>query len=77
MISDETTDKIQLHPTAVQEVFMQQGSIIMSERKHGPAVWQFRWSEIGTQWQRVYRKRVVGTIEEYAIPKRFARPSRV
>jgi hypothetical protein len=44
---------------------MQQGSIIMSERKHGPAVWQFRWSETGAQGQRVYRKRVVGTLEEY------------
>ena len=45
---------------------MQQGSIIMSERKRGPAVWQLRWSETGPQGQRVYRKRVVGTIEEYA-----------
>jgi integrase len=44
---------------------MQQGSIIRCERKHGPAVWQFRWSETGPQGQRVYRKRVVGTIEEY------------
>ena len=45
---------------------MQQGSIIRSERKHGPDVWQFRWSETGPQGQRVYRKRVVGTVEEYA-----------
>jgi hypothetical protein len=45
---------------------MQQGSIIRCERKHGPAVWQLRWSETGPQGQRVYRKRVVGTIEEYA-----------
>jgi integrase len=45
---------------------MQQASIIKAERKHGPAVWQFRWSETGSQGQRVYRKRVVGTIEEYA-----------
>jgi integrase len=44
---------------------MQQGSIIKAERKHGPAVWQFRWSETGSQGQRVYRKRVVGTIEDY------------
>lgn len=44
---------------------MQQGSVIMSVRKHGPAVWQFRWSETGAQGQRVYRKRVVGTVEEY------------
>jgi integrase len=45
---------------------MQQGSIIRSERKNGPAVWLFRWSETGPQGQRVYRKRVVGTVEEYA-----------
>ncbi len=49
----------------VQEDSMQQGSVIMSERKRGPAVWQFRWSENGAQGQRVYRKRVVGTVEEY------------
>lgn len=45
---------------------MQQGSIIKAERKHGPAVGQFRWSETGPQGQRVYRKRVVGTIEDYS-----------
>jgi integrase len=45
---------------------MQQGSIIKAERKHGPAVWQFRWSETGSQGQRVYRKRVVGTLEDCA-----------
>ena len=44
---------------------MQQGSIIRCERKHAPAVWQFRWSETGPQGQRIYRKRVVGTVEEY------------
>jgi integrase len=44
---------------------MQQGSIIRCERKYGPAVWQFRWSETGPLGQRVYRKRVVGTVEEY------------
>jgi hypothetical protein len=66
MISDLTTEKIQLRRLcAVQEDSMQQGSVIMSERKHGPAVWQFRWSETGAQGQRVYRKRVVGTVEEY------------
>ena len=45
---------------------MQRGSVIMSARKHGPTVWLFRWSETGAQGQRVYRKRVVGTIEEFA-----------
>ena len=78
MISDLTTEKIQLRRlSAVQEDSMQQGSVIMSERKHGPAVWQFRWSETGAQGQRLYRKRVVGTVEEYPTPKQFARHSRV
>ena len=44
---------------------MQQGSIIRCERKHGPAVWQIRWSETGPQGQRVYYKRVAGTVEQY------------
>ncbi len=42
---------------------MQQGCVIRSERK--PDVWQFRWSEIGPQRQRVYRDRVVGIVEDY------------
>jgi integrase len=50
---------------------MQQGSIIRSERKRGPDVWQFRWSEIGPQGQRVYRKRVVGTVEDYPNSEAF------
>jgi integrase len=49
----------------VQEDSVQQGSVIKSERKYGPSVWQFRWSETGAHGQRVYRKRVVGTVEEY------------
>jgi integrase len=45
---------------------MQRGSLIRSERKHGPAVWQFRWSDKGPDGQRIYRKRVIGTVDEYA-----------
>jgi integrase len=44
---------------------MQRGSLIKSERKHGPAVWQFRWSDKGPDGQRIYRKRVIGTVDEY------------
>ena len=51
---------------AVQEVYMQQGSLIRSERKLGPAVWQFRWSDRGAEGERIYRKRVIGTVDEYA-----------
>jgi integrase len=44
---------------------MQQGSLIKAERKNGPDVWQFRWSEKGGDGRRVYRKGVIGTIEQY------------
>jgi hypothetical protein len=45
---------------------MQHGSLIRSTRKHGPDVWQFRWSETGGNGQRIYRKRVIGTVEQYS-----------
>jgi hypothetical protein len=44
---------------------MQRGSLTRSERKRGPDVWQFRWSEKGDNGQRVYRKRIVGTVDQY------------
>lgn len=45
---------------------MQYGSLIKSNRRYGPDVWQFRWSEKGPQGKRVYRKRVIGTVEDYS-----------
>lgn len=45
---------------------MQHGSLIRSIRKYGPAVWQFRWSETRENGQRVYRKRVIGMLEQYS-----------
>ncbi len=44
---------------------MQHGSLKMMSRLEGPDVWQFRWSEKDPSGKRVYRKRVIGTIEEY------------
>jgi integrase len=44
---------------------MQRGSLIRKNRKQGPDVWQFRWSERGPEGKRVYRKRVIGTVEQY------------
>jgi len=44
---------------------MQRGSRVRSKRKHGPDVWQFRWSERGPNRKRVYRRRVIGTVEQY------------
>lgn len=43
---------------------MQRGSLIRSTRKQGPDVWQFRWSEKGGNGKRVYRKRVIGTVDQ-------------
>ncbi len=44
---------------------MQQGSLIRSGRKRGPDVWQFRWADSGPWGNRIYRKRVIGTVCEY------------
>jgi integrase len=44
---------------------MQQGSVIQSSRKACPDVWQFRWSERDQNGHRVYRKRVIGTVEQF------------
>jgi len=44
---------------------MQQGSLIRQHRKHGPDVWQFRWSEYGLNGRRIYRKKVIGTVDQY------------
>jgi hypothetical protein len=45
---------------------MQHGSLIKNIRKHGPGVWQFRWSEKGPQGKRIYRKRVIGSVGDYS-----------
>src|SRR5258707_8099702 len=45
---------------------MQRGSISRNSRKQGPDVWQFRWSERGVHGERICRKRVIGTVAEYA-----------
>jgi len=45
---------------------MQQGSLIRSGRKRGPDVWQFRWADKGPFGKRIYRRRVIGTVCQYA-----------
>jgi integrase len=45
---------------------MQRGSLVQAKRKNGPDVWQFRWSDKDGDGRRVYRKRVIGTIEQYS-----------
>jgi integrase len=44
---------------------MQHGSLTIVNRKEGPSVWQFRWSERDLHGTRVQRKRVIGTVQRY------------
>ena len=44
----------------------QQGCIAREGRNNGPDVWIFRWRETKTNGQRINRKVVVGTVEEYS-----------
>ena len=44
---------------------MQKCSLIRKNRKRGPDVWLLRWSDKSVSGNRIYRKRAIGTIEEY------------
>jgi integrase len=44
---------------------MQRGCMQRNSRKEGPDVWQFRWSETRLDGKRLYRKKIVGTVEQY------------
>src|SRR6516164_10945069 len=44
---------------------MQRGCLERINRKRGPDVWQFRWSETSSG-TRLYRKKAIGTVEQYA-----------
>jgi hypothetical protein len=41
------------------------GSLTRVIRHEGPAVWQFRWSEKGHDGKRIYRKRILGSADQY------------
>lgn len=41
-------------------------ALFQTRRKHGSDVWQFRWSEKDRNGRRIYRKRVIGTVQQYA-----------
>jgi integrase len=45
---------------------MQPVSVVKAMRKNGKDVWQFKWSEKGGDGKRIYRKRVIGTIDQYS-----------
>ena len=44
---------------------MQHGCMERLNRKRGPEVWQFRWSVTSADGQRLYYKKIVGTVEQY------------
>ena len=43
---------------------MQDGSVTIERRKHGPAVWSFRWREAGPDGRRVHRRIVLGSTDD-------------
>ena len=45
---------------------MQRGFMQRVCRKRGPDMWQFRWSETDPDGKRAHRKKIVGTVEQYA-----------
>jgi integrase len=45
---------------------MQRGCLEQISRKRGAAVWQFRWSETGPDGKRLYHKKIIGSVEQYA-----------
>jgi len=45
----------------------QQGCVARERRSNGPDVWIFRWRELNPSGQRINRKVVVGTVEQYAV----------
>jgi hypothetical protein len=46
-------------------VRMQRCSLVRKNRKRGPDVWLLRWSDKSDSGRRIYRKRVIGTVEEF------------
>ena len=44
---------------------MQRCSLVKKNRKRGPDVWLLRWSDKSASGRRIYRKRVIGTVEEF------------
>ena len=44
---------------------MQRGCMQRNSRKEGPDAWQFRWSETRLDGKRLYRKKIVGTVDQY------------
>jgi hypothetical protein len=45
---------------------MQNGSIMRTERRRGPDVWEYRWREPGADGKRKHRRMVVGSVNQFA-----------
>jgi len=45
---------------------MQNGSIMRTERRRGPDVWEYRWREPGADGKRKHRRLVVGSVDRFA-----------
>jgi integrase len=45
----------------------QQGCVARERRNNGPDVWIFRWRELNPNGQKINRKIVVGTVEQYPV----------
>lgn len=45
---------------------MQNGSIMLSGRRRGPDVWEYRWCEPGADGKRKHRRLVVGSVNRFA-----------
>jgi len=48
-----------------RRIEMQRGCLKPQTRKRRPDVWQFRWSEVGPDSERLHYKKIVGTVEQY------------
>ena len=44
---------------------MQNGSIMRSERRRGPDVWEYKWREPGPDGRRKHRRMVVGSVVQF------------
>jgi hypothetical protein len=44
---------------------MQNGSIMRTERRRGPDVWEYRWREPCADGKRKHRRMVVGSINQF------------
>jgi hypothetical protein len=44
---------------------MQRGCLKRINRKRGPDVWQFRWSETNPKGKRLCHKKIIGTLEQF------------